>query len=106
MLKFKEKVFGSRLEVYHGCSSDKAIKKILKRHNIRVKADDSCGWSVVVDGTGFMWFKDLPTMAHELLHFTINYFNYVGIDISVKNQETMCYFYTYYFESIVDGFQL
>lgn len=50
----------------------------------------------------FIWLreKDLPSLAHELIHLTTHLFHEKSIPISYDNDETLCYYVEYWLNRI------
>lgn len=79
---------GDRLEP----ASRKAIYQELRPHDM---ADGETS-------AEFIWLrhKDLPSLAHELIHLTTHLFNEKAIPISYDNDETLCYYVEYWLTRI------
>lgn len=55
-----------------------------------------------VTAAEFIWLrsKELPTLAHELIHLTTHLFHEKAIPISYDNDETLCYYVEYWLNRI------
>ncbi len=76
---------------------------------------DPCGSFISVNGHygGCIWVKDfdikepasLATLMHECVHAAMYVFDFVGVDISIQNEEAFCYYAECLFRNYIKSFR-
>jgi hypothetical protein len=97
----EEDIFKTGFWLILDCSKEQFIKSINKRHNIDEKDDtefDGVHMKIEQDGVlyDYIWIedkKDIPVLAHELIHFMYYELDSVGIKLTKDTNEVYAYYY-------------
>jgi len=111
-VSLKENIFHTTLTIMYDCAIEDARKVIYDLTEIEARVDKSyeCdGLCVVSGGNGYIWLKvfknsveDICLLTHELLHFTFQALNGIGLNPTNDSDETYTYFTQYYQQSALE----
>jgi len=111
-VSLKEDIFHTTLTIMYDCTIEDARKVIYDLTEIEVRVDKSYegeGLCVVSGGNGYIWLKvfknsveDICLLTHELLHFTFQALNGIGLNPTNDSDETYTYFTQYYQQSALE----